>query len=341
MCSQTLSPIVDTDMDSLFVLPLSILPFKTNGLHRARLIKNHHLLGVIELFSERETGSGQINVEDLPEHFHWKEGLGHPDLQILSKIAPLPSFDVYSLRRSFRELGIALAPDSELQLSEQKNKELTAYMSKFTLPLIKQIYGNDDLEVSNFGDLVGLFKDPDVKKALGKLKTMSETLNIKLDQIPRFLEDYGDIFLSLSYYRNCLDRLQPLLDSFVHSMNELKKNYQLRQDKNLIEQIDRIEKMMLGFVEFLRRLFLDFDKQTQNLWDNLSAKRFEEVKKLISDYHTTIGGVLCGLTVKMNAWATRYPNPRSGSPISKGEFLMTDIRQGLASIRAVASGRAT
>ncbi len=138
-------------------------------------------------------------------------GLDHPDLQILSKLAPLPSFDVFSLRRSLRQLGIPLAEDSELQLTEEKNKELTAYMSSFTLPLIKQIYGSDDLEITNFKDLVGLFKDPDVKKAISKLKTMAETLNIQLDQIPRFLEDYGDIFLSLSYYRNCLDRLQPLM----------------------------------------------------------------------------------------------------------------------------------
>ena len=211
MCSQILNPIVDADMDSLYVLPLSILPFKTEELHRARLIKNHLLNGVIELFSERETGSGQINVDDLPDHFQWKQGLDHPDLQILSKLAPLPSFDVFSLRRSLRQLGIPLAEDSELQLTEEKNKELTAYMSSFTLPLIKQIYGSDYLEITNFKDLVGLFKDPDVKKAISKLKTMAETLNIQLDQIPRFLEDYGDIFISLSYYRNCLDRLQPLM----------------------------------------------------------------------------------------------------------------------------------
>ena len=93
-------------MDSLFVLPLDIIPFQTEGLLRSKLIKNHHLLGVIELFSERETGSGQISVEDLHDHFHWKEGLAHPDLKILSKLAPLPSYDVYSLRRSMRQLGI-------------------------------------------------------------------------------------------------------------------------------------------------------------------------------------------------------------------------------------------
>lgn len=337
--AHTLNPIVDADMDSLFILPLEIIPFKTEALQRARLIKNHHLMGVLELFAERETGSGQISVENLPEHFHWKEGLAHPDLQILSKLAPLPSFDVYSLRRSMRDLGIPIAKDSELQLTEEKNKELTTYMSSFTLPLIKQIYGGDDLEVTSFEDLVGLFKDPDVKKALEKLKMMANKLKIQLDQIPRFLEDYGDIFLSLSYYRNCLDRLEPLLASFVESMQEMKKNYQVRQDANLVDHIGRIEKLMTGLVTFLQRLFNDFDVQTQDLWDNLSAERFEQVKKLISDYHTTIGGVLCGLTVKMNAWIDRYPNPRSGSPMSKGEFLMTDIRQGVANIRAIASGQ--
>ncbi len=135
------NPIADADMDSLFVLPLHILPFKTEALQRARLIKNHRLEGVIELFAERETGSGQINVDDLADHFQWKEGLAHPDLQILSQLAPLPSFDVYSLRRSMRDIGISIAEGSELQLSEEKNKELTTYMSSFTLPLIKQIYG--------------------------------------------------------------------------------------------------------------------------------------------------------------------------------------------------------
>ncbi len=121
-------------------------------------------------------------------------------------------------------------------------------------------------------------------------------------------------------------------------MNDMKKNYQIRQDSNLLDHIGRIEKLMTGLVEFLKRLFTDFNVQTQDLWDNLSAERFETVKKMIEEYHTTIGGVLCGLTVKMNAWIDRYPNPRSGSPISKGEFLMSDIRQGVANIRAIASG---
>jgi hypothetical protein len=46
------------------------------------------------------------------------------------------------------------------------------------------------------------------------------------------------------------------------------------------------------------------------------------------------------LTVKMNAWVSRYPDPRAGSPIGKGEFIMTDMRQGAATIRELASSQA-
>ena len=55
------------------------------------------------------------------------------------------------------------------------------------------------------------------------------------------LEDYGDIFLSLSYYINCLDRLQPLLENFVQSMNDIKKNYKVKQDQNLLNEAAKIE----------------------------------------------------------------------------------------------------
>ena len=63
---------------------------------------------------------------------------------------------------------------------------------------------------------------------------MAEKLRISIEQIPRFLEDYADIFLSLSYYNQCLDRLVPLIESFVVSMADLRKSMQVRNDKNLM-----------------------------------------------------------------------------------------------------------
>ena len=334
------NPIVDGDMDSLFILPLRIIPFKTESLARSRLVKNSHLQGVLELYAERETGSGQVEIRDLPQHFRWREGAGHPDLAILYTLAPLPSYDVYSLRRSLREHGVPVNNHADLKLSEEKNKELTGYMSRFTMPLIKEIYGDDSKGITRFEDIVGLFKDPDVKKALTRLKQMAEKLKISIDQIPTFLENYGDIFMSLSYYNHCLDRLTPLLEAFIYAMKEMRKSMQVRNDRTLMAEMDKVEKLLMGLVNFLKRTFQDFGTMSQDMWNNLTAAKFEQVKAYIEDTQIKVGSVLCGLTVKMNAWVIRFPNPRSGGPGAKGEFIMTDMRQGLAEIVTVARGQA-
>jgi hypothetical protein len=334
------SPVVDSDIDSLFCLPLKIIPIQTDSLARSRLVKNSHLVGVLELYAERETGSGQVAISDLPNFFKWKEGIGHPDMAIIHSLAPLPSYDVYSLRRTLRDCGIVVNNYDDLKLSPEKNRELTGYMSKFTLPLIRQVYGDDSKDISNFEDLVGMFKDPDLKKALAQLKKMAEKLRITIDQIPRFIENYGDIFMSLSYYNHCLDRLAPLLESFVMSMKEMRKSMQVRNDRNLLAEMDTVEKRITGLITFLRRTFLDFATMSQDMWENLSAAKFDQVRAYIESTQVKVGTVLCGLTVKMNSWVVRFPNSRAGGPAAKSEFIMTDMRQGLAEIVSVARGEA-
>jgi hypothetical protein len=61
------SEISDNDRDSLHILPLNILPLDTPSLNRAKLIKNVRLDSVIEMFTDEDTGSGQIDIEDLPQ----------------------------------------------------------------------------------------------------------------------------------------------------------------------------------------------------------------------------------------------------------------------------------
>ncbi len=261
-------------------------------------------------------------------------------MAIIHALAPLPSYDVYSLRRTLRDAGVIVNNYDKLKLSERKNKELTGYMSKFTLPLIRQVYGDDSKDVGNFEDLVGMFKDPDVKKAIAQLKKMAEKLKITIDQIPRFLENYGDIFLSLSYYNHCLDRLSPLLESFIFSMKEMRKSMQVRNDRNLMAKMDKVENRITGLISFLKRTFQDFSTMSQDMWDNLSAAKFEQVKAYIESTQVKVGTVLCGLTVKMNAWVVRFPNSRAGGPGAKSEFIMTDMRQGLSEIVSVARGEA-
>ena len=208
------------------------------------------------------------------------------------------------------------------------------------MPLIKEIYGDDAANLTRFEDIVGLFKDPDVTKAIARLKQMAEKLQITIDQIPLFLENYGDIFMSLSYYNQCLDRLTPLLEAFNYAMQDMRKSMQVRNDRNLLAEMEKVEKLITGLINFLKRTFQDFGTMSQDMWNNLTAAKFEQVKAYIEDTQVKVGSVLCGLTVKMNAWVVKFPNPKSGGPGAKGEFIMTDMRQGLNDIVAIARGQA-
>ena len=60
-----------------------------------------------------------------------------------------------------------------------------------------------------------MFKNPDRRQAMGNLKKYASTLNVALPEIPRFLEDYGDIFLSLAYFKYCFNQIAPYIDVFI------------------------------------------------------------------------------------------------------------------------------
>jgi len=331
------APVLDSDRDSLHILPLSILPLQTPGLQRARLIKNLHLNSVVEMFKHKETGSGQIDVSALPDEFGWREKNTHPDFFIMRKLALLPSYDVYSLRILLRNHGIEIEDVSALKLSEAKVKELSSYMTAFTHPLIERIYGGDggDVAIQDFDDILALFRDPDVQKAREKLAAMAEMLNIRLEEIPGFLEDYGDIFLSLSYYRQCLDEISPVIDEFLDSLDEIRNNLQLQADPNLMKTCVMMQGTFRDMMIAIMGRFENFDRKTNDLWENLSAERFQDVRKLIQSYHTTIGGVLCALTVKMNGWHFAFPTRGAGGPMKRSEFIMQEMRQGVERIRSI------
>lgn len=313
-------------------MPLSILPIETMALRRARLIKNVRLKSVIELFVDEDAGSGQLEVEDLITEFEWDPAEPPSDLIMLRQLALLPSYDVYSLRINLRKHGIAIEDNEALKLSKAKSEQLSAYMTEFTRPLIVQIYGEGEVEVQTFEDVIKLFRDPDVVKAIGKIQVMSEKLGINPEDIPKFMEDYGDIFLSLSYYRECLDAIEPIITEFLDAMNELKGNYQFKTDMNLVNTIKMIEATINERMAAVTGRFENFERGTKYMWDNISAERFRKVEKLISGYHTSIGGVLCALSVKMEAWARLFPNKDAGGPGRRAEFIMSEMKQGIENI---------
>ena len=323
------------DRDTLHILPLSDIPLETPALRNARLIKNAKLDSVVEIFTDLQTGSGQLGIEDLPLEFGW-DTYGPPqDMVVLRKLALLPSYDVYSLRLTLREHGIEVNSVDALKLSPQKSQELGEYMKTFTRPLISQIYGDADVEIQDFSDVIRLFRDPDVKKALEKLKVMAAKLEIKPEQIPRFMEDYGDIFLSLSYYRSCLDDIEPTITEFIGSLSMIRTNYQFKSDKNLMNTIDMMEAVFNNLLVNLTGRFETFDRSTKYMWDKISAERFRSVEKLITNYHVTFGGVLCALAVKMAAWARLFPDKDTGGPGRRAEFIMSEMRQGIEKMQKV------
>jgi hypothetical protein len=325
----------DSDRDSMHILPLSILPIQTPALRRARLIKNAQLQGVVEIFDDIKTGSGQMDIESLAIQFEWPKSPLHPDLVLLRQLGLMPSYDVYSLRVLLRDNDIPIKDLSALQLSEAKKKELTEYMTMFTRPLIAEIYGNQGMGIENFEQVMALFRNPDVKKAHAQLQLMSEKLDVELMEIPKFLEDYGDVLLSLSYYRQCLDDIEPIISTFLDCLTELQQNYQLKTDVNFVNTSKMMSETINGLMVAITGHFENFDISTKDMWNDISAERFRAVEKVIRSYHTTIGGVLCALSVKMNAWHKIFPREDVGGPIKRSDFIMSEMRQGIDNIQMI------
>jgi hypothetical protein len=113
-------------------------------------------------------------------------------------------------------------------------------MKTFTMPLISQIYGEASSDIEDVGQLIEMFSAPDKDDALKNLKLMAAKLKINLADVPKFLEDYGDVFMSLAFYKNCLDDLIPKVMLYEEAIDELKENHQLKSDRRLMKSITYI-----------------------------------------------------------------------------------------------------
>ncbi len=105
--------------------------------------------------------------------------------------------------------------------------------------------------------------------------------------------------MSLSYYRQCLDVILPVIEDFLATVTDLRGNYQMKQDPNLLRNPgyrgagdQRAYRHVTGRLE-------SFSRSTDDMWRDLDAARFERIERSIQNYHTGIGGVLCALSVKL------------------------------------------
>lgn len=322
-------------LDSLHTLPLSIIPLQTPGLKKAFMIKNARLESVIEIFRDGTSGSGQIEPKELPGFFQDIGGALSHDMIILDKLANLESFDVYSLRLELRKLEIGFEDYDALKLSDKKRAELTEYMRAFTRPLIQRVYGGDQTdEITDVGQIIRMVASPNRNEAVAKLKRLAEELNTSLTEVPNFLERYGDIFLSLSYFRNCLDKLMQQVPVFITWMQELHSNYQVQSDRNQMKSLIEIESDLNEISTSLVGRFEYFNHRSHDFWESISADSFQSFQELVTAHHVSIGAVLCGLAVKMNLYEERFPS-RGGGPVKRLEFINSEIRPGLKRIKDI------
>lgn len=322
------------DQDALHILPLSTVPLATPSLRQARLIKNVRLEGVVELFNDASTGSGQIEPADLNKVFDFS-GDRAQDLEIVESLSTLPSYDVYSLRMSLRHLGIEVDEDQHLQLSREKTAELGEHMTRFTQPLIATVYGDKNTEASTFADVLRLFADPNVAGARENLERLAGSLEIELIDIPQFLSDYADIYLSLSYYRQCLLDIEPALEELLASLTMLKLDPSVRNESGVSRTIELTAKK-LGSIHSQAKSVIDtFEASTQDMWEDLSGERYKKMEQMIIGFQTKMGAGLCAVTVKVYAWNKMFPSPSSGNAGDKLSFLVRSLAYGLDDIEPI------
>ncbi|NQW08328.1 MAG: hypothetical protein HQ481_00405 [Alphaproteobacteria bacterium] len=323
----------DIDRDSLHTMPLSIVPLRLAALGRARLIKTARLESQLEMFRGGGTGAGLIDINDLADFVQADKEDIEADIEILHQLADLNSFDVFSLRNSLRDLKIDVRQASDLKLSPEMEGQLTEYMKSFTRPLVANVFGATNDNVENSGQIINMFINIDRKVALENMRKIAEMMGITMADIPDFLEKYGDIYLSLSYFRRCLDEIVPTFDLFTKWMDELRETM-LRDNAQLMKQCDFVNEELNGLLSSLTGRFESFDRNSQTFWDNISMDSFQRLHSLITSHHETIGGVLCGLTVKLDSWEEKFPT-RSGNPYKRAEFIQSEMAPGLEQLKKI------
>ena len=324
---------LEADMESVHILPLSIIPLQTPSLRRARLIKNVRLESVVELFRDSGGASGQIETSELGNTFGWPNDGQHPDERVIAALCDLHSFDVYSLRIQLRRLGIKIEQSNMLKLSDKMSGELMRYMNVFTTPLLKQIYNTAESGVENMDQLIEKFTMPDKHEALENLKLMATKLHIELQGVPNFLEEYADIYLSIAYGKDCLNTLIPQIMSFEESMEELAESYELRNDQRLMRSVDFIKDSITDVTASVVSRFESFDRESESMWENITAESFDHVKKTIRSHHVLVGGILCGLSVKMKGWQHNLAAGRG--LVRRADFIRSDMMQGMEKINQI------
>jgi hypothetical protein len=311
--------------DSVDKLTLANMPLTSQSLKSSRLIKNTRLETMLELHNDPVSGSLQIRPEEIPATF---PGASKDDQALIEKLAALDSYDVYSLRINLKKLGIEVA-ESTLSLSEGMQQKLERYSLEFTRPLIIKIFGDGKEESENTRDFHAFFRNPDVALVQERLKNLSQKTSIPLPEIPDFLLNYRDLFLSTLYYRENLESLVPELNRFWLWIADLKNQKEVSSSPGSMARCRKVMGMMRFLFISTRERLTQFRGAFDVFWDDMNPGSFAKLRRQIEDNHTSMGAVLCALGVKMRDWSQVFPDNRSASVAQRIQYIMAELEPGL------------
>ncbi|MEP3115910.1 hypothetical protein [Nisaea sp.] len=324
------------DRDSINTFACAALPIRNRGLSRLRLIKNVRLETRVELFRGSGMGSGQFGIDELPNYVNRDEDLIKHDIPMLKEAAALPAFDCYSLRRAVRSSGIDLETTDVLSLSNEKKRELAGHMRNLTRPLVRHVFGDAGMDITDPSSLRNIMDMADKAAARKKLELLSAALESDLDKLPELLEDYGDAFLSLGYYRSYLNLIVPRVKELHGWIEEAISRGSFRKGDPAINRMKHVSSAINHIVENVVERFHEFDRRAVFDWQALTLGEFSTARQQILEHQATLAEVLCGIAVKIFEWRSRFAKPNVGIQ-QRVDFVLSDLQPGLDHLLKVES----
>jgi hypothetical protein len=201
-------------------------------------------------------------------------------------------------------------------------------MRRITRPLIKNLYGDADLDVSDTQTLLDLVRNPDRDKVRDRLDRMATTLGVSIARLPTYLEDFGELYLSLSYFEGYFIEHIPKVDQLILWAQDVAQSSHLRNDPTAQKTFTGVERRIRYLKENLETRFKNLSEVTRVDWDLLDVTMFQKVQRSILAEQIYLATGLCGLAVKIYEWERVFPNA-GGSPDRVLEFVGSELRPGL------------
>lgn len=315
-------------IDSLQRLSLGALPLQGKALERSYLVKNARLEGMVELFHHDGGGRGFVTTRELPHHLD-AEGCSDADVELLDKVGALPSYDCYTLRHAFKRWGVV--PRDPALLSPPRAAATAAhayYMETYKQPLINFIYGEEGQPAHGAPDSYASNRDIRLR-----VDSLAQKLNLDVRDVPVFLDEYNDQFMSMAYFEMLLERMQEPVNQMLKSIAELKDTPAIAQRPPAVQAIGQIERVFKTLVAEIQRSFAAVKERAAKLWDNVTGPAYRSLREQVGRYQLQIGAALCAMAAKAKAWLEHFPHAESGSPDARMGFVMTDISPGLSRFR--------